>query len=68
MTDSSKAKIGQRMQERLDAMDEPTRRAAIRKAQARMLLISAAREAGYPLETKEQIQHALDEMRKAAKD
>ena len=68
MSQSKREAIEARLQARLDAMDEPTRRAAIRGAQARLILINAARKAGYPLETKEQIDHALSEIRKAVKD
>ncbi|WP_020146699.1 hypothetical protein [Thioalkalivibrio sp. ALJ15] len=68
MNQSRREAIKARMQAKLDKMDEPTRRAVIRATQARMMLINAARKAGYPLETPEQIERALNEIRKAVKD
>lgn len=68
MSQSKREAIGARLQAWLDAMPPEKRQAAIKAAQARLMLISAAREAGYPLETPEQIRHALSEIRKAVKD
>ncbi|WP_019592012.1 hypothetical protein [Thioalkalivibrio sp. ALE20] len=67
MTDTT-GKPGHRTRARLESMPPEKRQAAIKAGEARLTLINAAREAGYPLKTREQIQHALNEMRKAAKD
>lgn len=68
MSETDREAIKARIQARFDGLDPKTRQAMVRATQARMMLISAARQAGYPLDTPEQIRHALNEIRKAVKD
>lgn len=68
MSETKREEIRRKIQQRLAQMDPATREAAIKKTQATMLLMNAAREAGYPMETKEQAKAAIEAMRKAVQD